>query len=253
MANQLEKAEAFAALHVGDEAFVIPNPWDAGSALLLQEAGFSALATTSAGYAQSLGRVDGQVSLDEKLEHCRALSAVVDIPVSADFENGFADSPEEAAQNLLAVAGAGVVGGSIEDYSGTAIYDFDLAVERVAACASAVSTLDFPFTLTARAEGLLRRAGDLADIIKRLQAFEAAGADVLYAPALMNLDDVATVVHAVTKPVNVLASFMPDVTLPQYTAAGVRRISVGSSLAIHATKATSVAAAEMKEGRFTWL
>ena len=173
MATQLEKARAFQALHGGSDLFIIPNPWDAGSARLLQSVGFKALATTSAGFAQSLGRLDGQVSVDETVEHCRALTSVTDIPVNADFENGFADSPEHVAQNLTKVAEAGVVGASIEDYSGSAIYEFDHAVERIAACAEAVSRLPFPFALTARAENLVRGANDLDDTIKRLQAFEA--------------------------------------------------------------------------------
>ena len=152
MVTQAEKGQVFWDLHERNEIFVIPNPWDAGSARLMQGLGFKALATTSAGFAQSLGRLDGQVSLDEKIEHCRALCSATEIPVSADFENGFADSPEDAAVNLVKVAHAGVVGGSIEDYSGSDIYDFDLAVDRIAACAEAIASLSFKFTLTARAE-----------------------------------------------------------------------------------------------------
>jgi len=254
MISQSEKAQTLKALHESDETFVIPNPWDAGSACLLEKAGFKALATTSAGFAQSLGRVDGQVLLDEKVEHCRLLSSVTDVPISADFENGFADTPGEAAENLVKVAEAGVVGGSIEDYSGSEIYEFDLAVERIAACAEAVAQLPFPFALTARAEGLLRRSGDLDDIIKRLQAFEAAGADVLYAPGLSDLEQVKTVMDSVSRPVNVLAPFMPDVSLAQYAELGVRRVSVGSILAIHAANATLAAAKQMTgEGRFDWM
>ena len=254
MATQSEKAQAFQALHEGDETFVIPNPWDAGSACLLEKLGFKALATTSAGFAETLGRVDGQVSVDEKVEHCRLLASVTEIPINADFENGFADAPDDAAQNLLKLAEAGMVGASIEDYSGSAIYDFDLAVERIAACAEAVSKLPFPLVLTARAEGLLRREGDLDEIIRRLQAFEAAGADVLYAPGLADLEQVKQVLEAVTKPINVLAAFMPAVSLAEYAELGVRRVSVGSALGNHAKRATLSAAKRMKEsGRFDWM
>lgn len=254
MVSQLEKATAFKALHESDEPFITPNPWDAGSACLLEKAGFRALATTSAGFAQSMGKLDGQVTLDEKVEHCRLLSSVTEIPISADFENGFADAPDDVARNLLRVAGAGVVGASIEDYTGSEIYEFDLAVDRVAASVEAVSQLEFPFMLTARAEGLLRRSGDLDDIIKRLQAFEAAGADVLYAPGLADLDQVKTMMDAVSAPVNVLVAFMPNVTLSQYGELGVRRLSVGSALGIHTANATMAAAKQMKdEGRFDWM
>ncbi len=254
MTTQAEKARAFKTLHEQDEVFIIPNPWDAGSARLMQGLGFKALATTSAGFAQSLGRLDGQVSVDEKIEHCGGLCAVTDIPISADFENEFADSPEEAAANLVKVAGAGVVGASIEDYSGSGIYDFELAVERIAACADAVSQLSFPFTLTARAENLLRGVNDLDDTIKRLQAFEAAGADVLYAPGLSNLGQVKQVVDSVNKPVNVLFVFMPDVSLEQYAELGVRRISIGGALANYASGAILTASKQMlTSGGFDWV
>ncbi len=254
MTTQAQKAQAFKTLHEREETFIIPNPWDAGSARLMQGLGFKALATTSAGFAQSLGKLDGQISVDEKLEHCRALCAATDIPVSADFENGFADSPEEAAANLVKVAGAGVVGGSIEDYSGSGIYDFELAVERIAACAEAVSQLSFPFTFTARAENLLRGVDDLDDTIKRLQAFEGAGADVLYAPGLSNIDQVKQVLDSVKKPINVLFAFMPDVSLEQYAELGVRRISLGSALANFASGAILTASKQMlTSGGFGWV
>ena len=216
MTSQMDKARVFKALHESDESFIIPNPWDAGSARFLQKLGFKALATTSSGFASSIGKVDGQVSLGEKLDHCRLLASVTDVPISADFENGFADRPEEAAANLLEGAEAGMVGGSIEDYSGSEIYDFNLAVERVAACAEAVSQLSFPFMLTARAEGLLRRTADLDDAVRRLQAFEAAGADVLFAPGLRSIEQVKLVLGAVSKPINVLAPFMPSRHEPDY-------------------------------------
>ena len=254
MTSQAQKAQAFKALHEKDEVFIVANPWDAGSARLLQRLGFEALATTSAGFAQSLGRLDGQVSVDEKIDHCRALCAVTDIPITADFENGFSDSPEEAAANLVKVAGAGVVGGSIEDYSSSGIYDFELAVERIAACVEAVSQLSFPFMLTARAENLLRGVNDLDDTIKRLQAFEGAGADVLYAPGLSNLDQVKQVLDSVHKPINVLFAFMPDVSLEQYAKLGVRRISIGGALANLASGAILTASKQMlSSGGFNWV
>lgn len=251
MLSQIEKAHVFQALHESRETFVIPNPWDAGSALLLQQAGFKALATTSSGFAQTIGKVDGEVSLEEKLDHCRLLASVTDVPISADFENGFADAPQEAAQNILKLAETGVAGGSIEDYSRSEIYDFDLAVDRVSACAEAVAGLSFPFTLTARAEGLLRRTCTLDEAITRLLAFEKAGADVLYAPGLKSLEEVKNVMEAVSKPVNVLAPFMPDVTLAEYADLGVARISVGGALAGKIREATLTAARKMFEsGRF---
>jgi 2-methylisocitrate lyase-like PEP mutase family enzyme len=254
MTTQSEKAEAFQALHEGDETFIIPNPWDAGSACLLEKLGFKALATTSAGFAETLGRVDGQVSVGEKIEHCRLLASVTEIPINVDFENGFADLPADAAGNLAKLSEVGVAGASIEDYSGSAIYDFDLAVERISACAEVASKLPFPFVLTARAEGLLRREGDLDEIIRRLQAFEDAGADVLYAPGLADLEQVKRVLEAVAKPINVLAAFMPAVSLAEYAELGVRRLSVGSALANHATRATQSAAKRMLEsGRFDWM
>jgi 2-methylisocitrate lyase-like PEP mutase family enzyme len=251
MPSQLEKAQVFKALHESGETFIIPNPWDAGSARLLQKAGFKALATTSSGFAQSIGKTDGEVSLEEKLEHCRVLASVTDIPISADFEHGFADAPQEAAQNLLKLAETGVAGGSIEDYSRSAIYDFDLAVERVAACAEVAASLSFPFTFTARAEGLLRRTCTLDEVIARLQAFEKAGADVLYAPGLKSLEEVEEVVGAVSKPVNVLAPFLPEATLADYAELGVARISVGGALAGKISEATLAIARTMYEsGRF---
>src|SRR5918998_1380257 len=222
-ATQKDKAERFKALHEREGAFVIPNPWDAGSARLLAGLGFEALATTSAGFAHSLGRLDGQVTRDEAVEHCRALCAAVSLPVSADLENCFAHDPKEAAATILAGAEAGLVGGSIEDYTGdpsNPIYDFNLAVERVHAAAEAARSLDFPFTLTARAENLLRGRQDFDDTIRRLQAYEAAGADVLYAPALKTLDEVRLVTGALSKPVNVLAPMVKGATLAELAEAG---------------------------------
>lgn len=256
MTNQKERAERFKALHERGGAFVIPNPWDVGSARLLAASGFEALATTSAGFAHTLGRLDGQVTRAEAIEHCRALCAAVDLPVSADLENCFADEPEAAAATILAGAEAGLAGGSIEDYSGDPskpIYDFGLAVERVHAAAEAARSLDFPFVLTARAENLLHGRHDLDDTIRRLQAFEAAGADVLYAPALTTLEEVRLVTGALSKPVNVLASTLRGVTVAELSEAGAKRVSLGAALARAALTALLRAGAEMRErGSFEW-
>lgn len=256
MTTQREKAERFKALHEREGAFIIPNPWDVGSARLLAGLGFEALATTSAGFANSLGRLDGQVTLSELMQHCHDLCAATDLPISADLENCFADDPARAAETILLAAQAGLAGGSIEDYTGNPanpIYDFELATERVHAAAEAAQSLDFPFTLTARAENLLHGRHDLDDTIRRLQAFEAAGADVLYAPALTTLDEVRLVTSALSKPVNVLASLMKDVTVAQLADAGVKRISVGAALARAALTALIRAGMEMQnQGSFGW-
>jgi len=253
MVTQREKAERFVALHEREGAFVIPNPWDIGSARLLAGLGFEALATTSAGFANSLGRLDGQVTRDEVIEHCRSLSAATNLPVSADLENCFADDPAGVGETIRLGARAGLVGGSIEDYSGSQIYDFNLAFERVHAAAEAARSLDFPFTLTARAENLIRGRDDLDDTVRRLQAFEAAGADVLYAPGLKTLDEVRLVAGALTKPVNVLAPLLKGVSIAQMADAGARRISVGGALARAALTALLRACAEMREaGSFAW-
>jgi 2-methylisocitrate lyase-like PEP mutase family enzyme len=256
MVTQREKAERFKALHEREGAFVIPNPWDVGSARLLAGLGFEALATTSAGFANSLGRLDGQMTRDEVIEHCRSLSAATALPVSADLENCFADDPALVGETILLGARAGLVGGSIEDYSGepsNRIYDFGLAVERVHAAAEAARSLDFPFTLTARAENLIRGKNDLDDALRRLQAFEAAGADVLYAPGLTTLDEIRLVAGALTKPLNVLAPLVKGVTVAQMADAGARRISVGGALARAALTALVRAGAEMLEaGSFEW-
>ena len=256
MVTQREKAERFKALHEREGAFVIPNPWDVGSARLLAGLGFEALATTSAGFANSLGRLDGQVARGEVIEHCRSLSAATELPVSADLENCFADDPAEVGDTIILGARAGLVGGSIEDYGGEpskGIYDFGLAVERVHAAAEAARSLDFPFTLTARAENLIRGKNDLDDTIRRLQAFEAAGADVLYSPGLKTLDEVRVVSGALTKPLNVLAPLLKGVTVAQLAGAGAKRISVGGALARAALTALLRASAEMREaGSFAW-
>lgn len=219
-------------------SFVIPNPWDAGSAKMLASLGYQALATTSAGYAFSQGKVDGALSLDETLANVRAIVAATDLPVAVDLENGFADDPLESAQSLLHAAEAGAVGGSIEDATGrpgAPIYCFEHAVARIEVAVAAVRTLPFPFILTARAENYLHGNPDLDDTIRRLQAFAAAGADVLYAPGLRSAEEVRAVVQAVApKPVNVLMSGGLKLTVQQLEELGVRRISTGSALALAA-------------------
>ncbi len=255
--SQIEKAEKFKSLHEREGAFVIPNPWDLGSARLLSGLGFEALATTSAGFAFSLGRFDGEVSLDEAIEHCRSLCAATDLPISADLENCFEDEPEKAAETILFGARAGLVGGSIEDYTGNPsnpIYEFDLAVERVSAAAEVARSLDFPFMLTARAENLLHERYDLDDTIRRLQAFEKAGADVLFAPGLKTLEEVRLVTSALNKPVNVLATLIKGATVAELADAGAKRISVGGSLALAAITALQRAGQEMQNGgTFGWV
>jgi 2-methylisocitrate lyase-like PEP mutase family enzyme len=256
MANQKEKAEIFKALHEREGAFIIPNPWDIGSARLLAGLRFEALATTSAGFANSLGRLDGQVTVNEVLKHCHDLCAATELPVSADLENCFADDPQKAAETIRLAAQTGLVGGSIEDYSGNPsnpIYDFEIAVERVHAATEAAHSLDFPFTLTARAENLLRGRHDMDDTIRRLQAYESAGADVLYAPALTTLDEVRLVTSALSKPVNVLAPMLKGVTAAQLAEAGVKRISIGGALSRAALTALLRAGVEMRDqGSFGW-
>ena len=251
--TQQTKAENFRQLH-DDGCFVIPNFWDPGSAVILERLGFQALATTSAGFAESLGKLDGQVTLEEKLAHTMACAEVTTAPISVDFENGFAHAPEEAATNLERLAETGVVGASIEDWSGTEIYEHTHAVERIAACVEAARSLPFPFTLTARAENLLHGVQDLDDTIARLKAFESAGADVLYAPGLASKDHIEAVLEAVERPINVLFAFMPDTNLSEFAEIGVRRVSLGGALALHAIGATLRAANRiLEDGDFTWL
>jgi 2-methylisocitrate lyase-like PEP mutase family enzyme len=258
--TQAEKAAKFRALHEGPGAFVIPNPWDAGTARILAALGFEALATTSAGLAFALGRRDGAALLtrDETLANARAIVEASDLPVSADLENGFGHAPEDAAETIrLAAETAGLVGGSIEDTTGDRerpIYDFTLAVERVAAAAETARSLPFPFMLTARAENFLFGHRDLDETIRRLQAYEAAGADVLYAPGLPTLDAIRTVCAAVSKPVNIVAGLVgPRFTVADLAEAGVRRISLGSSMNRAALGAFIRAAREVREhGTFTF-
>jgi 2-methylisocitrate lyase-like PEP mutase family enzyme len=248
--SQTLKAERFRALHQGP-LFVLPNPWDAGSARILAAMGFAALATTSAGLAFSLGRRDAEsaVSRDEALANAATIIAATDLPVSADLENGYGDAPEDAALTIRLAADAGLVGGSIEDATGDAadpIYDFALSVERVAAAAEAAHALPFPFTFVARAENYLHGHRDLDDTIRRLQAFEAAGADVLYAPGLPDLAAIRLVCASVTKPVNVvLGARNAPYTLADLADAGVRRVSTGSSFARAALGGMMTAAKEL--------
>ena len=260
MATQAEKAAAFRTLHERPGAFIIPNPWDAGTAKLLTSLGFEALATTSLGLANSLGRLDGTltVSRAEVLANCRAISSATHLPVSADLENGYADEPRTAAEIIRLGAEAGIVGGSIEDATGRAqdpIYPFSLAVERVHAAVEVARALPFPFMLTARADNLMYGRLDLDDTIRRLQAFEKAGADVLYAPGLRDLATIRTVTSSVSKPVNVVMTHGdPSLTLDDLAAAGAKRISVGGSLNRLALAAFLKGAREMKDkGGFTWM
>lgn len=260
MRTQAERARAFRALHERPGLFIMANPWDAGTAKLFASLGFEALATTSLGFSSCRGRVDGTLSIsrEELIANCREIAAATQLPVNADLENGYADDPEEAAAIIRLAADAGMVGGSIEDASGDParpIYDFDLAVERVAAAARVARSLPFPFTFTARAENYLHGRPDLDDIIRRLQAFAAAGADVLYAPGLRDLETIRQVVAAVQKPINVvMSSADPEITAQQLADAGVKRISVGGALCRLAYAAVREAATAMRDdGSFRWV
>ena len=257
MPTQAEKGIIFRALHMRSRAFIIPNPWDLGTARLLAHLGFEALATTSAGYAFSIGVHDGAVGRDRMIAHVAQIAAATDLPVSGDLENGFSDAPEEVAETIRLAASAGLVGGSIEDATGRPdqpIYELVHAAERIRAAAEAAHSLPFPFTLTARAENYLHGRTDLDDTIRRLQAFQDAGADVLYAPGLTRKEDIAAVVNSVDRPVNVLAG-LPGcaLDLSEMSGLGVRRVSVGSALSRAALGAFLVAADEMQvRGTFTF-
>ena len=258
MRNQTEKALAFRALHERPGAFIIPNPWDAGTAKLLAALGFEALATTSLGLANMLGRADSAVTRDEVIENCRTIAAATDLPVNADLENCFAHAPAAAADTIRLAAEAGVVGGSIEDFTGdraNPIYQFELAVARVRAAVEVAHALPVPFLLTARAENLLHGPHDLAEVVRRLQAYEAAGADVLYAPGLRNLEEVRQVVGAVKRPCNVVTGWLdPDITAVQLAEAGAKRISVGGALSRLALARFVEAGRVMKDmGSFAWM
>jgi 2-methylisocitrate lyase-like PEP mutase family enzyme len=257
MLTQAEKAAAFAALHKRDGTFIIPNPWDAGSAKLLANLGFEALATSSAGYAFSIGKADNAVGREAMLEHAAQVAAATDLPVSIDLENGFGDAPEVVAETIRQAAATGAAGGSIEDSTGRKddpLYDPALAIERIRAAVEVVRQLPFPFMLTARAENYLVGKPDLADTIARLQAYQDAGADVLYAPGLTSKSDIATVVRAVDRPVNVLMGLQGvKLTVADLQEIGVKRVSVGSGLARCVLGAFLRAAREMREkGVFTF-
>ena len=257
---QVEKAERFLSLHEGPGAFVIPNPWDAGTAKILTQMGFPALTTTSAGLAFALGRRDGAelITRDETLANAKAIADATHLPVAADLENGFGPAPETAAETIrLAAEVAGLVGASIEDATGNRerpIYDFNHAVERIAAAAQAARALPFPFVLVARAENFLHGRPDLDDTIRRLQAFEAAGAGALYAPGLTRAEDIRTVCQSVSKPVNMVIGLKnASFSVEELAALGVRRISVGSALSRAALGAFIRAASEIRErGTFTF-
>ncbi len=245
MASQAERARTFRALHEG-APFVIPNPWDAGSARVLEALGFEALATTSSGFAFTLGRPDGGATLEEVAEHVRALADATSLPISVDLENGYGRAPKDAAEAIGSAAAAGAVGGSIEDYDpADGIYAAGHAAERIAAAAEEARRVSFPFTLTARAENHIRGNPDIDDTIARLQAYEAAGADVLYAPGLANGQEIRAICEAVSKPVNVLAH--RGVTMSEIVEAGGQRVSVGGALAWVTVSAMAAAAEAIRD------
>jgi len=253
-----DKAERFRALHQGPRAFVFPNPWDTVSARMLTALGFEALATSSGAMAAMYGRRDGKVTRDEALAHCRIIVSATDLPVAADLEKGFADSPAQVAETIRLAAGVGVIGGSIEDATGNPdqpIFDMELATARIAAASQAARALPFPFTLTARAENFLRNRPNLDETIARLQAYERAGADVLFAPGLPDLEAVNAVCRAVSKPVNFMVGIKgKSFSVASLEGAGVRRISLATSLYRAAMTGLFDAAQEIKErGTFSYL
>ena len=256
--SEASKGSEFRALHHRERPFVIPNPWDIGSARILARQGFEALATTSAGLAFSLGLRDGGVTEQIVLSHCRDIVAATDLPVSADLEKGFGDTPESAAETVRKAAATGLAGCSIEDYTGPddpQIFEFDLAVERIAAAAEAASNLDRDFVLTARSENFLHGRPDLDDTIKRLLAFEEAGADVLYAPGLREIEQISQVCSAVSQPVNVVVGMAgANFSVEELAAVGAKRISLGSTLARVAYGGLIRAGEEMRDhGRFDFV
>lgn len=254
--DQLGKIDRFTALHNSNETWLIPNPWDIGSARIMQGLGFQALATTSSGFAFTLGRADGSVSLDEKLEHCRQISSAVDIPLNADFENGFSDDVSEMGDNIKRLVETGVAGLSIEDYSRDKhfVYDMNEAIDRIHAAVEAIKQSGVPVLLTARAENLIRGVDDREDTLARLQAYSKAGADVLYAPGLVQMEHVRSFVHATDKPLNVLAPFVRNASMADFNEAGVCRISTGGALTWATLNPLLAAGKEMlNEGSFNWL
>ncbi|HKQ79113.1 MAG TPA: isocitrate lyase/phosphoenolpyruvate mutase family protein [Blastocatellia bacterium] len=257
MLTQTEKGKTFRELHERDHAFIIPNPWDVGTARLLAYLGFEALATTSAGYAFSIGQRDNTIDRDKMMAHVAEIVSGSDLPVSADLENGFGDSPETVAETIRLAAATGLVGGSIEDSTqrpGDPIYEFELAVERVRAAVEMARSLPFSFTLTARAENYLVGRPDLKDTINRLQAYQEAGADVLYAPGLTRKEDIISVVSSLDRPVNVVMGLVGvQLSLQELSEIGVKRVSVGSALSRAALGAFLRAAREMRtHGTFTF-
>lgn len=257
MKTQAEKGQLFRALHQRDGAFIIPNPWDIGSARLLAHIGFEALASTSMGYAFSVGQPDNTINRERMMAHLVELAAATDLPVSADLENGFGDPPEMAAETIRLAAASGVVGGSIEDSTDRAddpIYEKSFAAERVRAAVEAARALPFDFTLTARCENYLHGRPNLADTIERLQAYQEAGADVLYAPGMTSEEDIAAVVRSVDRPVNAVMGLRgANISLARLSAIGVKRVSVGSSLQRAALGGFLRAAREMHDaGTFTY-
>ena len=258
MRTSREKATAFRELHERPGAFVIPNPWDAGTARLLASLGFEALATTSLGLANMLGRPDSRVTRAEVIANCRAIVEATDLPVNVDLENCFAHQPKEAAEAIRLAAEAGASGGSIEDSTGDSkdrIYAFDHAVARVKVAVEVAHAQPVPFLVTARAENLINGRNDMGDTIRRLQAYADAGADVLYAPGLRNIAEVREVVAAVNRPVNVVTGWLdPDITVAQLAEAGAKRISVGGALSRLALATFMAAGRAMKEqGSFAWM
>jgi len=257
MVSIAEKAETFRSLHEREGAFIIPNPWDVGTARLLAHLGFEALATTSAGYAFSAGRPDNSIGRDAMMKHVEAIASATDLPVSADLENGFGDSPEAVAETIRRAAETGLVGGSIEDMSfdkNDPIYELEFAAERIRAAVEVVRTLSFRFTLTARAENYLVGRPDLDDTIRRLQAYQEAGADVLYAPGLRTREDIRSVVESVDRPLNVIMGLQGvQLNVKELSEIGVKRISIGSALSRAALGAFLTAAKEMQsQGTFTF-
>jgi 2-methylisocitrate lyase-like PEP mutase family enzyme len=246
MPDQAETARRFLRLHERDTPLLLPNPWDAGSAKLLQSLGFEALATTSSGFAATLGRLDGTVTRDEAVTHAATIVAATDLPVNADFEHGFADDAAGVAATVQLALDVGLAGCSVEDYSGEEIYDQGVAAERIAAAAGAAHRGPVHLVLTARAENHLRGRPDLTDTIGRLQAYQDAGADVLYAPGLRRLADIREVVASVDRPVNVL-TVRGAPTVQELTEVGVRRVSVGGAFAFAGLAGVVDAARELRE------